>query len=454
MLRGLAIVLSLAAAACLAEAARAQPVSGWLTFANDPLRTGYVEQGIDNPAGLHDLWNAKVDGRVTTQVLVVRDVPAPGEQTVFVGTSKGVLVALDGNGGTRATRQLGFMKLSSCPFLPDGEFGITGAPAIDGETGTIYVTDALGWAHALDVVTLEEREGWPVRLYRDPTVRLTWGAVTLAGGKLYVGTGELCRHDVSSGKLFSVDLATREVKTWVATPRILGGGSGIWGWGGPAYDARTDSLLVGTANAYQIGRNRGKRFSESAGRALHVVRLTRDLRVTAENTPLVVRKPRDFAFSGTPIVMRARGCPDLVAGENKNGVIYVWRLDAISKGIVSKLRLAGNLSGQPAWSPRARALYVSGHDRLFKLSLTRSCKLRRAWTIPLDVVSVNGPPTVAGDVVWFPVTEKYEIWAVDARSGAVLWRGSLGESVFTAPTVIDGRVYAAGFSGAVKAFGT
>ena len=428
-------------------------VSGWLTFANDRSRTGFVPQGIADPAALRELWSIHLDGRVTTQVLVARDVPAAGETTAYVATSKGVLYALDQNGQVRASRQLGFMHLKDCEFLPDGEFGITGAPVIDSETATLYVTDALGAAHALDLVTLEEREGWPVQLYSDPSVRLTWGAVTLVRGKLYVGTGELCRRDVVSGKLFSVDLATRRVEVWAPTPRRLGGGSGIWGWGGPAYDAATDSLLVATGDAYRIGANRGKRYRESAGLAESLIQLNRNLRVKASHGPLDQREARDFDFTGTPIVMRAPGCPALVAGENKNGVIYVWRLKRIGDGLYDSIRVAPNLNGQPAWSPRTRSLYVGGHDRLIRLVLTRKCRLRAAWSVPFSVESVNGPPTVAGDVVWFPATETYAIWAIDARSGSVLWSGQMGEAVFTAPTVLDGRVYAAGFSGVVKAFG-
>jgi len=446
--------LLVTALVALASAAPAHAaVSGWITFANHPSRIGFVSQGIADPASLRELWSIHLDGRVTTQVLVARDVPAPGETTAYVATSKGVLYALDGSGQVRASRQLGFMHLEDCEFLPDGEFGITGTPAIDPETATLYVTDALGAAHALDLVTLEEREQWPVQLYADPSVRLTWGAVTLVKGKLYVGTGELCRRDVVSGKLFSVDLATREVRVWTPTARPLGGGSGIWGWGGPAYDGATDSLLVATGDAYAIGANRGKRYRESAGLAEHLVQLDRDLRVEASHGPLDQREARDFDFTGTPIVMRAPGCPALVAGENKNGVIYVWRLKRIGDGLHHSIRVADNLNGQPAWSPRTRSLYVGGHDRLVRLVLTRKCRLRVVWSVPFSTESVNGPPTVAGDVVWFPATETYAIWAIDARSGSVLWSGQMGEAVFTAPTVLDGRVYAGGFSGVVKAFG-
>jgi outer membrane protein assembly factor BamB len=345
------------------------------------------------------------------------------------------------------------MRLKNCEFLPDGEFGITGTPALDPRTATIYITDALGFAHALDLGTLEEREGWPIRLYPDPWVRLTWGAVTLVQGRLYVGTGELCRQNTSTGKLFSVDLHTRAVSSWTATPERLGGGGGIWGWGGVAYDRRTDSILAATSDAYEVGKNRGKRHDPAAGFAAHLVQFDRRVRVRAAHSPFEPSARGDLDFSGTPIVLRASGCPALVAAENKNGTIYVWRLNRIEAGLHDEIRIAGNLNGQPAWSPRARSLYVGAHDHLHRLALTKKCRLRTVWSIPLGVESVNGPPTVAGDVVWLPVTDSLAIWAVDARSGEVLWKGSMGEPVYTAPTVIDGRVYAGGFAGLVRAFG-
>ena len=450
MVRGV-VAVALAALALAAPAGAS--VSGWLTFGGDSSRAGFVEEGIADPASLREIWATKLDGRITTQVLVARNVPAPGNVTFYVGTSKGVLYALNENGFERARRQLGFMRLKNCEFLPDGEFGITGTPAIDPRTATLYLTDALGFAHALDLLTLEEREGWPIRLYKDSWIRLTWGAVTLVQGRLYVGTGELCHEDTSTGKLFAVDLHTRAVSVWTTTPQRFGGGGGIWGWGGVAYDRQTDSILAATSDAYHVGTNEGESYDPAAGFAAHLIQFDRRVRVRAAHSPFEPADRGDLDFSGTPIVLRTPGCPALVAAENKNGFIYVWRLKQLDAGLHDAIRIAGHLNGQPSWSPRTRSLYVGSNEKLFRLALTAKCRFRVAWSIPLGIESVNGPPTVAGDTVWFPATDTLAIWAVDARSGEVLWKGSMGEPVYTAPTVIDGRVYAGGFSGVVKAFG-
>ena len=391
------------------------------------------------------------DPVVTSQALVVRDVPEPGRKTIYVGTSTGVLYALDDGGFERARVQLGALELPDCQWLPDGRYGITGTPAVDPRTGTLYAADAQGMLHALDPVTLEERAGWPVRLYGDPSARLVWGALTIVGDTLYVGTGGLCGR--APGLVLAVDLTTGELDRWTSVPPRLGGGGGIWGWGGPAYDRRTRSVLVATGNALPGGRNTGKRFNEAAGYAVHVVRLSPALDVLAANAPVSYRKPLDLDMSGTPVVVRAPGCPALVAAENKNGFLYVWRLGALDDGVVWSKRLAPKLNGQPAWSPVTRSLYVVGHSAAFRLQLTRRCAFRVVWKLPLGSDAVNGPPTVAGNVVLFAVSEDYSIWAVDARSGQVLWRGPLGEAVFAAPAVLDGRIYVGGFSGRFQAFG-
>ena len=45
------------------------------------------------------------------------------------------------------------------------------------------------------------------------------------------------------------------------------------------------------------------------------------------------------------------------------------------------------------------------------------------------------------------------IWAVDARTGRGVRKCSIGEPAFVTPVFLDGRIYAAGFLGCVRAFG-
>lgn len=427
------------------------PVTGWLTFSDSTARTNFVAaQTVGDPSKLSLVWTQQVDGFVTAQPLVVRDVPNGGDRTTYVATAAGSIYAINQNGYTIAKRTLGHMKLPDCAYFPKPTYGITGTPTIDPATRTLYVADALGYVHALDLTTLAERPGWPVRLYTRPWRQLVWGAVTLVHGKLYIPTALLCTRTTTN--LFSVDVKTRKVAHWAAVPYRLGGGGGIWGWGGVAFDARTRSILAVTGDALAAGQNVGKKFSESAGYAEHLVRFNLDLHVVAANAPVDYRSYIDADLTGAPVVMRAAGCPALVAAQGKAGSVFVWRLDRIARGTVWRKKIAPKLNGQPAWSPLTRSLYVVGHTRAYRLQVTRSCGIRQVWSIPLETAAVNGPPIITGNVIWFTVSSDETLWAVDARTGAVLWRGGLAEAAYAPPAVVDGRIVEAGFSGLVSAF--
>src|SRR4029077_5604159 len=127
-------------------------------------------------------------------------------------------------------------------------YGIVGTGVIDASTGTLYLADAFGRVHALDVGTGAEREGWPVRVFSDFRRELVWGALTLADGAVYVPTASYC-DSPSLGGVYRVDEARRQVSAWISVPTTLGGGGGVWGWGGTAYDPASDALFAVTANA-------------------------------------------------------------------------------------------------------------------------------------------------------------------------------------------------------------
>jgi hypothetical protein len=253
--------------------------------------------------------------------------------------------------------------------------------------------------------------------------------------------------------LYAIDVKTRSVRAWSPVPMSLGGGGGMWAWGGAAYDAPTRSILVAPGDAFPGGKNVGKNFRESAGYAEHVVQLTRDLKVRQANAPQNYKTYTDRDLTGAPIVMRASGCPALVAVERKDGGVYVWRLGALGKGVYWHRRLAPKLNGQPAWSPLTRSLYVVGHTRAYRLELTASCSFRQDWAVALAGTSVKGPPLITGNTVWFAVPSVQELWALDATSGQLLWKGGLAEAAFAPPAIVDGRVYAVGYQGLVAAFG-
>ena len=120
-----------------------------------------------------------------------------------------------------------------------------------------------------------------------------------------------------------------------------------------------------------------------------------------------------------------------------------------------KKKIAPKLNGQPAWSPETRSLYVVGHTRAFRFQLAApTCKLQAGLVDgALERRGVNGPPLITGNTVWFTVAADQTLWAIDATTGELIWKGGLAEPAYAPPAILDGRVYEAGFLGLVASFG-
>ena len=439
----------------LGGGAGAQPVGGWLGYGNDLARTSATDTAL-SPPSVRPAWYTPVSGRVSSQALVAQDVPGPGLKTVYVATSRGVVYALAENGYVRWRVELGQLE-RICQQI-DG-YGVTGTPAIDLGTHALYVADAFGRVHALDLATGAERSGWPVSVYDDFRRELVWGALTIVRGSLYLGTGSYCDRKMI-GKVFRVDLASGSVSHWVVVPKRLGGGGGVWGWGGLAYSAALDSLYAVTGNAFEGGSNTGKRFREYAGHGEQIVQLGLDLRVRASNHPRDIRRKEDLDFVGSPVILRHAVCGELAAGLNKNGFLYMWRTGKLGAGPLVRLRLsrptlAAPLLSQAAYSTRTGALYVSTPSRLVRVDVDRRCRGRVRWSRKVGSGLFNGSPTVAGDTVWL-VENAFGGSSLDgfrAGSGAVRYHARLAGPAYVAPTVFGDRIYVPTYTGGVQSFG-
>jgi hypothetical protein len=418
-------------------------VTGWLSYGNGVQRHGNAATRLD-PALLDSSWFAPVDGTVTTQPLAARNVPGPGQTTLYVASSTGLVWAYAPNGYVRWRIDLGHLVHSSCHQLP--QYGVTGTPVIDPATRALYVADAFGRLHALDLTTGAERPGWPVPLYTDRYRELVWGALMLVRGSIYVPTGSYCDRPME-GKLLGVSIATRAVHSWTSVPYSLGGGGGIWGWGGAAYSAKRQSIFVVTGNAFNGGSNTGSSFHESAGYGEQLVQLTPDLRVRAASHPPDIRGNDDLDFVGSPVIVDRTGCGELVAALNKNGRLYLWRSIHIARGPIQTLALQNAspqqpVLTQPAYSPELASLYVVTFSRLVRVTITKNCHARIAWSRPLGSATLHGSPTVSGNVVWLTLSgSPAKLAGFDARTGALRLSRMLGGISFAAPLAVDGRLF-------------
>ena len=449
VLLGTAVLSSLAGAG-----AKAQVGGGWSTYGNDVARSSSTATAL-LPSALRPAWYTPVSGRISSQALVAQDVPAPGMRTVYVATSKGVVYALGENGYVRWRVELG--QLDRICQQIDG-YGVTGTPAIDPATRTLYVADAFGRLHALDLVSGAERPGWPVLVYTDPRRELVWGALTIVNGSVYFGTGSYCDRKMV-GKVFRVEIATRHVSQWIAVPPRLGGGGGVWGWGGVAYSPERGSLFVATGNAFRGGLNTGRRFRESAGFGEQLVELGPRLTVRAASHPKSIRQPKDLDFVGSPVLFRRPSCGELAGVLNKNGFLYVWRSAKVAAGPIISLRVVrpgtqAPLLTQLAYSPRTGALYASTPSRLVRVDVGRRCHGKVRWSRPVGAGFFNGSPTVAGDTIWLVENAigGSSLLGFDARSGVRRFKSKLAGAAYTAPTIVGDRLYVGTYTGGVQGF--
>jgi hypothetical protein len=247
------------------------------------------------------------------------------------------------------------------------------------------------------------------------------------------------------------------VSEWVSVPASLGGGGGVWGWGGTSFSPSQNALFAVTATAFPGGTNTGSAFSESAGYGEHLVELDPSLNVVASNHPSDISEPEDLDFFGAPVVLDRAGCGELVVAADKNDEVYAWRADDVADGPVWSISLeqfdaANPLLSQLAWSPSSSSVYAVTGTQLARISIGANCAGTVTWTRPLGTDTENGSPTISGTTLWFAINGKPQLVAYDARTGERLTSLPLGGTTLVAPTVIDGRLVVGTFTGLIEGF--
>jgi len=439
---------ALLAVCCLSAAGATGAVTGWPTFGASTARLG--ETATPAPASrVARRFVLPLSGRITAQVL--------NDGNLFVAASTGGdVVAFDRNGFVLWRDQLGQLA-NSCPQL-DG-YGVVGTGVIDPASRTFYVADAFGRLHALALANGAERPGWPVRVFTDVGRQLNWGALTLAGGSVYVPTAAYCDEAGTPGGVYRVDLATRAVTRWLAVPLDQGGGGGPWGWGGLAYDPASGSLFAGSSGAFQGGPNSGAAYTETAGYGDRLLEFGPDLQVRSSSHPAGLPDRQDLDFVGSPLLVPGTSCGPLVVAATKNDTVYGWRQGNLTQGWVWKVAVEPYAIDDPfvaqlAWSPATSSVYAATGTELVRIKIGAGCKASVAWRRQLGTRTENGSPTVAGNTVWFAVNGKQTtLDAYDATTGRRLRAVPLGGITLAAPTIVAARVIVGTFSGVVEGFG-
>src|SRR5712692_3509588 len=263
--------------------------SGTFTWRNDNARTGQNRQELlltpttVNPAKFGKVFSFPVDGEVYAQPLYVPNVQIPGRgarNVVYVATEHDTVYAFDADG--RPTSSLWAKSLIPaggttvplpspdlvCPDIIHPEIGITGTPAIDPQTNTLYVVGAtkensnfVQRLHALDIATGAEKFGGPKAIQAsvrgigaggdgqgnipfDSLRQNQRAALLLSGGRVYIAWASFCDIDPYHGWLLGYAAANlQQVAVFNATPNGTEGA--IWQSGaGPSADSNGNIYVI------------------------------------------------------------------------------------------------------------------------------------------------------------------------------------------------------------------
>jgi hypothetical protein len=429
-----------------ATALAGTPRGDWYTWGNSNARTSVATVSsvrTTNASHLVQAWSHPLDGVSTAQPLYIRD----AQGGVFVtATNAGTLQAWSATTGAQVWKASLGAQTTGCAQLPKKQFGITGTPVYDRSTQTIYAV-AHGVLNAISATNGQEQPGWPLTLPFDPFQNLVWGAATLVGKALYVGTAAFCDVQPWKGRVMRIDLVSHATAEFdpVPTPGDDGGG-GVWGWGGVSVDPKTGNIWAVSANA--AGPDAP---TDGVYDAESIIELTPTLqRVDAAHAPGMPAHG-DYGFGSTPALFTPTGCSPMAAAESKNGSLYVWNRTNLRQA-PQRLQIAfpATLFGLPTWDPRSQMVFVSttqGYrsylSGLLAFKIGTGCKLQLAWRRGLGS-SLDSVPTVVNDTVMVG-TGLGKLRVFDAVTGKPLFSATTNGATFAPPTAVGDYVATASY---------
>lgn len=396
----------------------------WPTYHRTNDRAG-AAPGVAAPGGLADGWAARLDGAVYGQPLVVGDlVIAATEQDTVYGLSLA-------SGEVRWRRSLGTpVRRADLPCGNIDPLGITGTPAYDAGTGSVFVATETTDAHH-DLVALDAATG-AVRFTRsldvtdrDRHAEQERGALAVAGGRVYVPFGGLagdCGNYVGYVTATRVDGAGPTTHYEVPTSRE----GGIWAPSGVAVDPAGD-VWVAVGN--------GASFNEPYDGSDSVLRLAADLSrrldfFAPRNWGSENAADQDLGSTGPSLLDRQRV---LIGG--KTGDVYL--LDATRLGgIGGQVASIGDCHsfGGMAWDAAAQAAFLPCTEGLLRADVSGRT-LRAGWRAR----GVAGSPVLGGGAVWALDARAGDLYAFDEATGRQLAVHSVGSVSRFASPVLTGR---------------
>jgi hypothetical protein len=490
-----------------------------VTYHNDNPRSGQnLNETVLSPQNVNTtlfgkLFSVPVDGSVYTQPLYLANVTVSGNGTrniFYVATEHDSVYAFDADAAGSPLWQVSFIDPANgittltasdvdCTAITP-EVGITGTPAIDTTTGTLYVVARtkengtfMQRLHALDVASGVEKFGGPVTIQAtvpgtgagsvggmlsfSPQREGQRAALLMQNGLIYVSWASLCDITPFHGWLMAYDPQTlMQVSAWNTTPNGTDGG--IWASGsGPAGDGASLFFATGNGKFNVSTTDYGSsilKLSPPSGGVFSVLDYFTPFNYSRLNTG-----DMDLGSSGVLLVDQPVGSPHqhLLFLCGKEGKLYVIDRDNLGKfNATQDLVLQSMANVNPgSWSSAAwwnNTLYLGGAAeppavipdalRAFAfdpvsgtLSTTTTSQTSALFGFPSPTPSISANGATNG-IVWALQESNYKnatgqavLFAYDASNLANLLysssqnssRDTAGLSVkFAVPTIANGKV--------------
>lgn len=405
------------------SASPAGPAAAWPTYHRSNNRHGAVP-GLAKPTGLTPAWSRSVDGAMYGQPIVVGT-------TVIAATEHDTVYGLDLATGRRIWRRsLGTpVALSSLPCGNIDPLGITGTPAYDAVTGSVFVVaETTGPSHdlfALDPATGAVRFSRNLDVTtRDPKTEQERGALAVANGRVYIPFGGLygdCGNYV--GYIASVATTGDGAVTHYEVPTARE--AGMWAASGPAVSASGD-VFVSVGN----GASSNPPYDGSDS----VLQLSPDL-----SQRLAFFAPVDWAAQNAsdsdlgstgPLLLPHHLA--LVAG--KAGEVFLLDADNLG-GIGGQLATLTGCTSFGGMAYDAGAAFVPCVDGVQRIDITGHTLVKR-WRGP-----TNGSPVVGGGAVWSLDQGSGALLVFDEATGARITSAPVGPVTrFASPVLVGAKV--------------
>lgn len=395
-----------------------------------------------------------------------------------------------------------------------GNMGIVGTPVIDSTTNTLYVVARsmnpstgvfMQYLHALDIMTGAEKTGSPVKITAsvngtgdgsingvvtfDPQKQNQRPGLLLSGGTVYIAWASHCDWGPYHGWVMGFDKTSLQ-RTYIYCTTPDGYNGGIWMSGGAPAADENGNVYVASGNG-SAGSNGD--ITDLRNRSESALQLSPGLTVRTFFTPrnYEALEAADLDFGVTEMMLLPH--TDLVLTSCKDGHIYLMNRDSmggyhdggndvvqdISLGIDAHLRSSfAYYKGESqeyaySWSENAllKALPFDRATHTFDLDRTISSGIQGPTGNNGAFLSVSSDGSLDSTaILWASHAENGDanqsvrpgiLRAIDATDVTKeLWNSSQysgddpgNYAKFSCPTICNGKVYLATFSGQLVVYG-